>query len=131
MLKKVFPAGAMFLLLLFSPGPGSGEETHESLFTRYFEGKVNAGSVLSVLSADEESLRRGNIPSLTVCIENAVVEGVTYDRLLLVLTDVYFTVDGEEPGSFLFREPPFGEYPEKGFSRRPEEEHAPLRGLGT
>ncbi len=51
-----------------------------------------------VLSADEETFG-GNIPSLTVCIENAVVE-VTYDGLLLVLTDVYFTVDGGEPGSF-------------------------------
>ena len=93
-LKKFLAAAAVFLLTFFLPGPVSGEETYESLFTRYFEGKIDAGSVLAVLSADEENLRRGNVPSLTVCIENAAVEGVAYDRLLLVLTDVYFTVDG-------------------------------------
>lgn len=93
-LKKFLAAAAVFLLTFFLPGPVSGEETYESLFTRYFEGRIDAGSVLAVLSADEENLRRGNVPSLTVCIENAAVEGVAYDRLLLVLTDVYFTVDG-------------------------------------
>ena len=43
------------------------------------------------VTASEDELRRGKIPTLNLCIEDAVVEGVRYDRLLLVMHDVLFT----------------------------------------
>lgn len=85
-----------FVFLLFVPLPAWGNsinDIHTTMFAEYFSRKISAASILPVLSADEDELRQGKIPSLTVCIERAFVENVVYDRLLLVLSDVLFTRD--------------------------------------
>jgi len=82
----------MLLLLLASAGWGSSLVTdYEARFTKYFSDKIQARSVLSVIMASEDELRRGKVPTLNLCIEDAIVEGVRYDRLLLVMHDVLFT----------------------------------------
>ena len=82
----------MLLLLLASAGWGSSLVTdYEARFTKYFSDKIQARSVLAVIMASEDELRRGKVPTLNLCIEDAVIEGVRYDRLLLVMHDVLFT----------------------------------------
>ena len=86
----------IFLLLLLFSSPSRGEDSLEELFGRYFAERIRAESVLAVISAPEEDLRRGSIPSLTICIERAVVAGALYDRMLLTLSDVLFTRRGQD-----------------------------------
>lgn len=81
------------LIVLAPACEAHAEDGYTALFTRYFAEKIKAESILPVISAGEDDLRRGRIPNLTVCIEGAPVGGVVYERLLLVLTDVLFTRD--------------------------------------
>jgi len=81
----------LFLLLLASAAWGSSMQEYEARFTKYFSDRIYANSILPVISASEDDLRRGKVPRLSVCIEDAVVDGVLYDRLLLVMEDVLFT----------------------------------------
>lgn len=79
------------LLVMFSAAPAWSGEAEEELFSRYFAERIKAESVLAVVSASDEELRRGAVPSLTICIERAPVGGALYDRILLVLKDVLFS----------------------------------------
>ena len=87
-----------FLLFFFLwTGCASAEplsEAYAPLFARYFTEKIPSGQILPVFEGTEEELRSGKIPGLTLCVENAPVGDVLYDRLLLVLKNVLFTVDG-------------------------------------
>jgi hypothetical protein len=87
-----FAGGFLLLLLVASAARGNVMRDYEARFTKYFMDRVQAKSILPVLSASEDDLRRGKVPKLTVCIDEAVVEGVLYDRLLLVMDDVLFTL---------------------------------------
>ena len=80
---------------VFLAGPAAASSVEEDLFARYFSERIKAETVLPVLSATEEELRRGTVPTLTVCLERAENGGVVYDRLLLVLSDVLFTRSGD------------------------------------
>jgi len=64
---------------------------YEPLFVKYFSDKILAKSVLPVIMATDDELRRGKIPTLNLCLEDAEIEGVRFDRLLLVMRDVLFT----------------------------------------
>ncbi len=88
----------LFCLLLFLVWASSAQaeslkEAYGPKISEYFSEKIPSKSILPVLEGTEEELRSGKIPKLTLCIEDAPVEGVLYDRLLLVLRDVLFTVD--------------------------------------
>ena len=89
--KRAF--GSCVLLLFFASAGWASSliADYEARFTKYFTDRIQARSVLSVIKASEDELRRGKIPTLNLCIEDAVVEGVRYDRLLLVMHDVLFT----------------------------------------
>ena len=89
----LFFVSVLPVVMLVCPGEGSTME--EALFARYFSERIRAESVLPVVSATEEDLRRGAVPTLTVCLERADIGGVVYDRLLLVLSDVLFTRSGD------------------------------------
>ena len=102
-MKKILLFCCLSAILLL-PRPVSGSEDYTELFSRYFSGKIKAESVLAVLSAENDDLRRGAIPNLTVCIEKAPIGDVTYERLLLVLTDVLFTWDGHRLNILSHRE---------------------------
>ncbi len=83
----------VLLFLPFSAGAEPLQEAYIPLFAEYFSEKIPSKSVLPVIEGTEEELRSGKIPLLTLCVEDASVEGVLYDRLLLVLKDVLFSVD--------------------------------------
>lgn len=100
MCRRCFLFSVPVLLAVFLAGPAAGSAVEEALFARYFSERIQAESVLPVISATEEELRRGAVPALTVCLERADIGGVVYDRLLLVLPDVLFTRSGTEYGSF-------------------------------
>jgi hypothetical protein len=85
---------------VFLAGPAAASSVEEDLFARYFSERIKAETVLPVLSATEDELRRGAVPTLTVCLERAENGGVVYDRLLLVLSDVFSPVRETEYGSF-------------------------------
>lgn len=89
-LKKLL-ALVFCLSAVITAGPVSAGQEEEDLFSRYFADKIKAESVLAVVSASDEELRRGAVPSLTICIERASVGGALYDRILLVLKDVLFS----------------------------------------
>ena len=91
MCRKGFLLVVPVLLAVFLAWPAAASSVEEELFSRYFSERVRAESVLPVVSATEEELRRGAVPTLTVCLERAEIGGVAYDRLLLVLSDVLFT----------------------------------------
>ena len=93
---KTWRRVSVFIFLVLFPSVVWADESLEDLFSRYFSEKIKAESVLAVVSASDEELRRGSIPGLTVCIERATVAGAVYDRLLLTLSDVLFTRKGEE-----------------------------------
>lgn len=91
MSRRLVFAAALVVMLA---GAACGEtllKEHEALFTKYFSDRIRAGSVLPVIMATEDDLRRGVIPTLNLCLEDAVIEGVHFDRLLLVMRDVLFT----------------------------------------
>lgn len=83
----------LLLLLAFPAAAEPLQEAYIPLFTEYFSGKIPSKSVLPVIDGTEEELRSGKIPLLTLCVEDALVEGVLYDKLLLVLKDVLFSAD--------------------------------------
>jgi len=87
MCRKGFLLVVPVLLAVFLAWPAAASSVEEELFSRYFSERVRAESVLPVVSATEEELRRGAVPTLTVCLERAEIGGVAYDRLLLVLSD--------------------------------------------
>jgi hypothetical protein len=95
MFRRGFLLVVPVLLAVFLACPAAASSVEEGLFTRYFSERVRAESVLPVVSATEEELRRGAVPTLTVCLERAEIGGVAYDRLLLVLSDVLFTSSGD------------------------------------
>ena len=89
--KRAF-FSCLFLLLFASAGCGNSlVKEYETRFTKYFTDRIQARSMLSVIVASEDELRRGKVTTLNLCIEDAVIEGVRYDRLLLVMHDVLFT----------------------------------------
>lgn len=85
----------LLLLLTFPAAAEPLQEAYIPLFAEYFSEKIPSKSVLPVIEGTEEELRSGKIPLLTLCVEDAVVEGVLYDKLLLVLKDVLFSADKE------------------------------------
>jgi hypothetical protein len=89
--RRWFLFAFLALLPVFFVGTGEASSAEEEFFSRYFQERIKAESVLAVVSATEEELGRGSVPGLTVCVERAPVAGVVYDRLLLVLSDVLFT----------------------------------------
>jgi len=89
--RRLF-AGSFLLLLGASACWGNQlVREFEARFTKYFADRIQAKSVLAVIMGSEDELRRGKMPTLNLCIENALFEGVRYDRLLLVMYDVLFT----------------------------------------
>ncbi len=87
---------AIIILAGLIPSGAWADETLEDLFGRYFTGKIKAESILAVVTASEDEIRRGTIPSLTICIERSTVADAVYDRMLLTLSDVLFTRKGQE-----------------------------------
>lgn len=104
MCRRCFLFSVPVLLAVFLAGPAAGSAVEEALFARYFSERIQAESVLPVISATEEELRRGAVPALTVCLERADIGGVVYDRLLLVLPDVLFTRSGDGIRILSYRE---------------------------
>ncbi|MBL3539288.1 hypothetical protein [Aminivibrio sp.] len=95
MFRKGFLFFVPVLLAVFLACPAGASAVEDDLFARYFSERIRAESVLPVVTATEEELRRGSVPTLTVCLERADIGGVVYDRLLLVLSDVLFTRSGD------------------------------------
>ncbi len=85
----------LFLLPAFPATAEPLQEAYIPLFAKYFSEKIPSKSILPVIDGTEEELRSGKIPLLTLCVEDAAVEGVLYDRLLLVLKDVLFSSDDQ------------------------------------
>ncbi len=83
-------AGLLALLAASAFGEALVKE-HEALFTKYFKDRIKAESVLPVIMATEDDLRRGVVPTLNLCLEEAVIDGVCFDRMLLVMRDVLYT----------------------------------------
>ena len=91
---KIRLLSLLFLLILpFAAAAEPLQEAYIPLFAEYFSEKIPSKSVLPVIDGTEEELRSGKIPLLTLCVEDAAVEGVLYDKLLLALKDVLFTAD--------------------------------------
>ena len=92
--KRILPLILVMAVLCARPALGGAlMDEHGRLFTAYFSAKIQAASILPVLTGDEEDLRSGRVPNLTLCVEKAAVEGVVYETLLIVLEDVFFSTD--------------------------------------